>query len=426
MKKIITILRFVLGVSTFALSSMGSLYAYTTIDGTTNANDRNQFSLREDSGNCRVTTNKFLKLGVRDSGDSLDVTSLQTMLIERGYMKGRVTGFFGKTTLIAVKEFQKNKGISSTGVVGPVTLAKIKGEVCPPVKGGVQGNGDGTEINPLNTYTPPKNSTIVCNSEQYLKDGKCQSFTYTCPNGRVLSGYPKGNACGTDIESSKVNGTMCSYPAPPMGCTYVQGPSFNSQTSCGLVLSCSSQNEDTVKAEGGPQSENTIKARCPLIRETLCVNGGSTTMDPVTCQITYCDGTKSLPQKEAAAPTGIVLPETPTYALYYCNGVISHNPCKEVPDPSSTYMETGSCPMMMTLRCSDGTFQGRDPRTCVIIPCGTSEKVIVPVSQDDKTRALLEAKRLDDLTKKSYITDLQRILLVNQRNEVLMNAGVSQ
>lgn len=31
---------------------------------------------------------------------------------------------------------------------------------------------------------------------------------------------------------------LCSYPAPPVGCDYMQGPDYNNQTSCGMILKC--------------------------------------------------------------------------------------------------------------------------------------------------------------------------------------------
>ena len=34
---------------------------------------------------------------------------------------------------------------------------------------------------------------------------------------------------------------MCDYAAPPVGCTYVPGPNYNNDTSCGMVLSCKDQ-----------------------------------------------------------------------------------------------------------------------------------------------------------------------------------------
>jgi len=38
--------------------------------------------------------------------------------------------------------------------------------------------------------------------------------------------------------SRDLSGIICEYPAPPLGCHYEQGPSFNPATQCGLVLSC--------------------------------------------------------------------------------------------------------------------------------------------------------------------------------------------
>ncbi len=425
MKKIIPTIRLLLCSLVFVLGSICTVSAYTTIDGQTN--DMNQYSLPKGNINCAPMPSTSLKLGVRDNEKSGDVTSLQKMLIEKGYMKDQATGFFGNITVTAVKEFQKKKGIPSSGVAGQTTIAKIRGEVCPPVKQDVQGGGDGTEINPLNTNTPPEKSAPVCNSEQFLKDGKCQSFTYTCPNSKVLNVvYPKGDACGSDTSSGRLSSGVCSYPAPPAGCSYGEGPNFNSQTNCGLVLSCSSQNEDIIKTKGTPQSK---KMHCPLIKMAMCLNGGSTTMDPVTCQITYCDGTKSLLKKDRETKTGSISSgiHVPEYLFYYCNGVVSHEPCQDVLYPSPVYMKASSCPMMMTgVRCNDGLIPGRDPHTCEIIPCNTSLTTVTSRTQDGKGAALLEAKRLDELAKKSYITDPQRVLLMNQKNEVLMNAGVSQ
>jgi hypothetical protein len=36
---------------------------------------------------------------------------------------------------------------------------------------------------------------------------------------------------------------ICSYPAPPIGCYYVQSPAFNPQTQCGLILECGVQRD---------------------------------------------------------------------------------------------------------------------------------------------------------------------------------------
>ena len=54
-----------------------------------------------------------------------DVMHLQTMLIERGYLRTVATGYFGKLTVRAVKDFQKANTIPPTGFVGSRTRAAL-------------------------------------------------------------------------------------------------------------------------------------------------------------------------------------------------------------------------------------------------------------------------------------------------------------
>lgn len=50
--------------------------------------------------------------------------------------------------------------------------------------------------------------------------------------------------CNADTSDSSGGGTACDYPAPPAGCTYIQGPQYNQANMCGMVLSC--QNQESV------------------------------------------------------------------------------------------------------------------------------------------------------------------------------------
>jgi hypothetical protein len=71
-----------------------------------------------------VTTFNFTRdLRIGSTGE--DVTALQTILIEQGYMSGEATGYFGNLTSAAVKLYQKARGISQTGTVGPLTRASL-------------------------------------------------------------------------------------------------------------------------------------------------------------------------------------------------------------------------------------------------------------------------------------------------------------
>ncbi len=69
-------------------------------------------------------TNIFTyNLTLGSEGD--DVTRLQTILNTQGYLTVSPTGYFGYLTLQAVKAYQKSKGISDTGYVGPLTRAEL-------------------------------------------------------------------------------------------------------------------------------------------------------------------------------------------------------------------------------------------------------------------------------------------------------------
>lgn len=67
-----------------------------------------------------------LYYGLRQNNN---VTQLQKFLISKGFLTGNATGNFFSLTARAVKVYQTNKGISSTGYVGPLTRKAINGEL---------------------------------------------------------------------------------------------------------------------------------------------------------------------------------------------------------------------------------------------------------------------------------------------------------
>ena len=67
---------------------------------------------------------------MKDSVSVKNVTSLQEFLRLNNYLKVNSTGYFGVQTLNAVKDFQKDNDISSTGFVGPITRSKIQKLSC--------------------------------------------------------------------------------------------------------------------------------------------------------------------------------------------------------------------------------------------------------------------------------------------------------
>ncbi len=79
--------------------------------------------------------------------ENSNVKLLQTFLFERKYLQATPNGYFGAGTFAAVKAFQKEKGLSMIGAVGPATRALIKKESCgigpstTPSGGVSQGSG---------------------------------------------------------------------------------------------------------------------------------------------------------------------------------------------------------------------------------------------------------------------------------------------
>lgn len=74
---------------------------------------------------------------------------------------------------------------------------------------------------------------------------------YQKQNGLKETGILDSNSINSfrarfcDVGSSGGGGgAICDYPAPPTGCTYVQGPQYNQSNMCGMVLSC--QNQESV------------------------------------------------------------------------------------------------------------------------------------------------------------------------------------
>jgi len=65
---------------------------------------------------------------LKPSMSGSEVTRLQEFLVGQGFLsEDSVTGYFGNTTLGALRMFQEEYGIEPTGTLGPVTRAKMNG-----------------------------------------------------------------------------------------------------------------------------------------------------------------------------------------------------------------------------------------------------------------------------------------------------------
>lgn len=82
-----------------------------------------------------LTSHPTLRLGSRGSA----VVDLQNRLRAAGFNPGPSDGIFGNGTLAAVKAFQRSRGLSADGVVGPNTWGKLN--TSAPSSGGSTGSG---------------------------------------------------------------------------------------------------------------------------------------------------------------------------------------------------------------------------------------------------------------------------------------------
>lgn len=84
-----------------------------------------------------------------------DVRQLQEFLIAKGFLKGNPTGSFFSLTLKAVKYYQADKGINSTGYVGLLTRTAINKELAVDLEGSNQDATKETGTTPPATTPAP-------------------------------------------------------------------------------------------------------------------------------------------------------------------------------------------------------------------------------------------------------------------------------
>lgn len=85
--------------------------------------------LKPETPTIQPATDTTVKLPtLRKGSKGSYVTLLQTMLINKGYKlpKYGADGDFGSETLAAVKKFQKDKGLTADGIVGPLTWGALE------------------------------------------------------------------------------------------------------------------------------------------------------------------------------------------------------------------------------------------------------------------------------------------------------------
>lgn len=77
-----------------------------------------------------VRCDKQITHTLQSGDENNDVYLLQSMLVQGGYLHVNPNGYFGPSTLSAVKSFQRDNAISQTGVVGESTRNAVNERLC--------------------------------------------------------------------------------------------------------------------------------------------------------------------------------------------------------------------------------------------------------------------------------------------------------
>ena len=144
-----------------------------TAEPTPNSTGTEEETAAEGSGGT------FYWTTIRQGATGESVSQLQEMLIELGYLSGKPDGTYGEKTVEAVKEFQKNNGLTVDGAAGEATQKKLFG--------GNAKKASGTAATAKNTEE---------NKDETLKRGATGSAVKELQNLLIKLGYLSGKADG--------------------------------------------------------------------------------------------------------------------------------------------------------------------------------------------------------------------------------------
>lgn len=123
---------------------------------------------------CPLLT-RTMKIGTTGN----DVKRLQVVLGQEGIAYLGATGYFGPVTSKAVKTFQLRNGISPTGAVGPITLARMKGLWCAGA------NSLNTNINSY--YNNPTSGALDVSIIPTSSNGNNLTISWNSTNAQTCS-----------------------------------------------------------------------------------------------------------------------------------------------------------------------------------------------------------------------------------------------
>lgn len=153
---------------------------------------------------CEVQITHTLQAGSENN----DVYTLQQMLAQTGYLNVSPNGYFGPSTILAVKRFQRDNGISQTGVVGESTRNAVNERLCDSgvntLSSSYDSYGYSTGVTYVDQYDPY--ARVIAPAPNQL------ATIYSTPQVDVISVTSTGNVY---TNPTSFYGTQ-SYPATPV------------------------------------------------------------------------------------------------------------------------------------------------------------------------------------------------------------------
>lgn len=173
--------------------------------------------------------------------ENRDIFILQQMLVNAGYLNAAPNGYFGTQTYYAVRAFQANNGISSTGTVGPATRNAVNERLCDvdlldnTISTTNYGYNTGYDYTGGITYVGANDpfvqviSPAVTNPVIYATPGNNQPASY---NGNVFVGQSNSPVYSVPGVSTPINQVQSTgiINIPSAGYTYGITPQSSSVT----------------------------------------------------------------------------------------------------------------------------------------------------------------------------------------------------
>lgn len=156
---------------------------------------------------CGEAITRDLQIGQENN----EVMSLQAVLYSLGYLNTTPNGYFGNLTLRAVKNFQRDNGINSTGRVGPITRDAINEALCGTSDVSYMNTNGVTYVNPQDNFVqvinPPVSTPTVYDNGYGYTAGSFYGVSNTVSANNIPSVIPSSSQiASTNVIYTSNNG----------------------------------------------------------------------------------------------------------------------------------------------------------------------------------------------------------------------------